>query len=107
MKRFALSVVLLMALLAAAGSVYGSRGLRGQVCCLFWVVKKLGLRNLLFLMDAIATSGSLTVMGQTVQLSPNLSGDPYVLSQMGISIRGAFGDGLFKAEAGPVQLSYK
>lgn len=106
MKRFALSVVLLMALLAAAGSVYGSEVYEGKFV-VYLGGQEIGSEEFTISDGRIATSGSLTVMGQTVQLSSELKGDSYVLSQMGISIRGAFGDGLFRAEAGPVQLSYE
>ena len=65
MKRFAWSVVLLMALLAAAGSVYGSEVYEGKFV-VYLGGQEIGSEEFTISDGRIATSGSLTVMGQTV-----------------------------------------
>ncbi len=106
MKRLALVGLLFLVLFSAVGVVHGSEVYEGRFI-IYLGGQEIGAEEFTISDGSIATSGSLTVMGQTIQLNSELKDDSYVLNQMGISVKGSFKDGEFQAEAGPVRLTYE
>lgn len=105
MKTKLAFLLVVCAVLLPLTAVQGQAVHQGQLV-IFMGDQEIGFEDFTISPEAIVTSGSLTVAGQTISVETNLASQSYNLTYMGVHLSGKIADGVFQVAAGPVQLSY-
>lgn len=105
MQKRLVFLLALLFLLSVPASVWGQDVYQGRFV-IFMGDQEIGHEDFTISPEEITTTGLLSVGGQTIELSAELTAETYSLKYMGITLSGTFADGKFNTAAGPVKLAY-